>query len=113
MTLTESIALFPLSYAPCMLVFQHSFMSSAESKTVIQIVVLYLTPRRNHPLEPIVFGTSSQYTGLLGFWLVISAAHTFWYDLQIGRAGAFAVDFPFLHASPTGLGTLWHREIFI
>lgn len=67
---------------------------------------LYLAPGGNHPLESVVFGAASEHTDLLGFRLVVSAAHAFRQDFNLGRTGTFAVDIPLLNTSPAGLGAL-------
>lgn len=67
---------------------------------------LYLTPGRNDPLEPVVFGAASKHTGLLGLRLGVCAAHAFRQDFHLGRTSTLAVDIPFLNTSPTSLGAL-------
>lgn len=37
---------------------------------------------------------------------MVSAAHAFRQDFNLGRTGAFAVDIPLLNTSPTSLGAL-------
>lgn len=74
---------------------------------------LYLTPGRNHPLEPVVFGAASEHTGLLGLGLGVCAAHDLRQDLHLGRTSTLAVDIPFLNASPTSLGALRWKETLL
>lgn len=64
----------------------------------------YLAPRRDDPLQPVVFGASPQDAALLRLWSRDAGAQAL--GEALGHGGAFTQHCPLPHPSPAGLGTL-------
>lgn len=68
---------------------------------------LYLSPRRQDPLQPLVLGAAPQDTRLLGFGFVVLPAHAVGHHHGSGPGiSAAAEDAPLPQATAAGLGAL-------
>lgn len=68
---------------------------------------LYLSPRRQDPLQPLVLGAAPQDTRLLGFGFVVLPAHAVGHDHGSGPGiSAAAEDASLPQATAAGLGAL-------
>lgn len=81
------------------------FFSLSLSPTVM--VSLYLSPRRQDPLQPLVLGAAPQDTRLLGFGFVVLPAHAVGHDHGSGPGiSAAAEDAALPQATAASLGAL-------
>lgn len=68
---------------------------------------LYLSPRRQDPLQPLILGAAPQDTRLLGFGFVVLPAHAVGHHHGSGPGiSAAAEDAPLPQATAAGLGAL-------
>lgn len=68
---------------------------------------MYLSPRRQDPLQPLVLGAAPQDTRLLGFGFVVLPAHAVGHHHGSGPGiSAAAEDAPLPQATAAGLGAL-------